>query len=157
MIAIALGGMAAEEMFFGESGTGPGAATSRTPPRLAAHDGRLVRHGRVAGLLRGASHEGPIDGANLVGKVLGDAEGKRARGGHPRPRRRSGCAAVLEENRDVLEALRDALIERDELVGDEHPRRHRSTAIAGARPLTPVRASRSRPGSSRTVQSLETA
>ena len=26
---------------------------------------------------------------------------------------------MLEENRDVVEALRDALIERDELVGDE--------------------------------------
>ena len=27
-------------------------------------------------------------------------------------------AALLEDNRDVVEALRDALIERDELVGD---------------------------------------
>jgi hypothetical protein len=26
---------------------------------------------------------------------------------------------VLEENRDIVEALRDALIERDELVGDQ--------------------------------------
>ena len=65
-----------------------------------------------------AVSQGPFGGANLVGKVLTDGEGQSARRRHP-----GGAAErvreVLEENRDVHAALRDALIARDELVRDE--------------------------------------
>jgi hypothetical protein len=62
--------------------------------------------------------EGPIGSKNLVGKVLGDAEGKE-RVEEILTAQRERVAALLEENRDVVIALRDSLIARDELVGDE--------------------------------------
>ena len=52
MMKIAFGGMTAEELFFGESGTGP----EQRPCARNAHrgaDGRLVRHGRLARVVRG--------------------------------------------------------------------------------------------------------
>ena len=62
--------------------------------------------------------EGPISKTNLVAKVLGDSEGKR-RVEDILDAQKQKVEALLEENRDVVIALRDALIARDELVGDE--------------------------------------
>ena len=62
--------------------------------------------------------EGPIGSKNLVGKVLADAEG-RARVDEIFDDQRSRVAKLLEENRDVVVALRDALIAREELIGEE--------------------------------------
>jgi ATP-dependent Zn protease len=55
---------------------------------------------------------------NLVGKVLADAESKR-RVESILDEQKKRARQILEENRDVLFALRDALLERDELVGEE--------------------------------------
>jgi len=60
---------------------------------------------------------GPINSANLVGKVLGDDAGKR-RVEDILDTQKERVAALLEENADVVMALRDALIARDELVGE---------------------------------------
>ena len=64
-----------------------------------------------------AMNEGPINTRNLVGKVLSDADAKGKvediLGGQ-----RERVKSCLEVNRDVVMALRDALIERDELVGE---------------------------------------
>ncbi len=62
--------------------------------------------------------QGPIGGANLVGKVLADGEG-RQRVDDILEAQRQRTREVLEENRDVHAALRDALIARDELVRDD--------------------------------------
>jgi hypothetical protein len=62
--------------------------------------------------------EGPIGSKNLVGKVLSDADGK-ARVEEILGEQRDKVSKLLEENRDVVIALRDALIARDELVGEE--------------------------------------
>jgi cell division protease FtsH len=62
--------------------------------------------------------EGAISRTNLVAKVLADTEGKQ-RVEDILEAQRVRVREVLEENRDVHAALRDALIERDELVGDE--------------------------------------
>ena len=62
--------------------------------------------------------QGPIGGANLVGKVLADTEG-RQRVDDILEAQRQRTREVLEENRDVHAALRDALIARDELVRDD--------------------------------------
>jgi ATP-dependent Zn protease len=62
--------------------------------------------------------EGPIGSKNLVGKVLADSQG-RERVEEILIAQRERVAALLTENRDVVVALRDALIARDELVGDE--------------------------------------
>jgi len=115
-IAIALGGLVAEKVFFGESGTGP-AADLQHATTLAA---QMVGSFGMAGSLISydAIAEGPIGSKNLVGKVLADAEG-RARVDEIFDDQRSRVAKLLEENRDVVVALRDALIAREELIGEE--------------------------------------
>jgi ATP-dependent Zn protease len=115
-IAIALGGLVAEELFFGESGTGP-ASDLQHATTLAA---QMVGSFGMAGSLISfdAIAEGPIGSKNLVGKVLSDADGK-ARVEEILGEQRDKVSKLLEENRDVVIALRDALIARDELVGEE--------------------------------------
>jgi cell division protease FtsH len=65
-----------------------------------------------------AISQGAISQTNLVAKVLGDGDGKQ-RVEDILEAQRARVREVLEENRDVHAALRDALIERDELVRDE--------------------------------------
>ena len=115
-IAIALGGLAAEEMCFGESGTGPGADLAHATS-LAA---QMVGSFGMAGSL--ISYEAVADGAlsqsNLVGKVLANRETKQ-RVEDILEAQRERVREVLAENRDIHGALRDALMEHDELVRDE--------------------------------------
>ena len=115
-IAIALGGLVAEEMFFGETGTGP-AADLQHATTLAA---QMVGSFGMAGSLISfdAIAEGPIGSKNLVGKVLADPDGK-ARVEEILAEQREKVTKLLEVNRDVVVALRDSLIARDELIGDE--------------------------------------
>jgi ATP-dependent Zn protease len=115
-IAIALGGLVAEEMCLGESGTGP-ASDLALATSLAA---QMVGSFGMAGSLISfdAVAEGAISRTNLVAKVLGDGEGKQ-RVEDILEAQRVRVRAVLEDNRDIHAALRDALIERDELVGAE--------------------------------------
>jgi ATP-dependent Zn protease len=115
-IAIALGGLVSEEVFFGETGTGP-AADLQHATTLAA---QMVGSFGMAGSLVSydAIAEGPIGSKNLVGKVLGDAGG-RERVEEILTAQREKVAALLAEHRDVVVALRDSLIARDELVGEE--------------------------------------
>jgi cell division protease FtsH len=115
-IAIALGGMAAEELVLGESGTGP-ANDLMVATQLAA---QMVGSFGMAGSLISfdAVSHGPIGGANLVAKVLADEHGKQSVEdilGAQKER----VLEVLEENKDVHSALTQALVERDELVRDE--------------------------------------
>ena len=115
-IAIALGGLVAEHVFFGESGTGP-ASDLQQATTLAA---QMVGSFGMAGSLVSfdAIAEGPIGSKNLVGKVLADSQGK-ARVEEILTDQKERVTKLLEENRDVVIGLRDSLIARDELVGDE--------------------------------------
>ncbi|MDQ4005629.1 MAG: AAA family ATPase [Actinomycetota bacterium] len=115
-IAIALGGMAAEEIFLGESGTGPGADLTGATEVAATMVGALGMAGSL--LSFEAISEGPVSSRNLVGKVLADADAKR-RVEEVLDRQKQCSAGILRENRDVVLALRDTLMERDELVGEE--------------------------------------
>jgi hypothetical protein len=65
-----------------------------------------------------AMQQGAVSRQNLVGKVLGDPQAK-AQVEALMHSQKEKVTAVLEANRHIVEALRDALIERDELVGDE--------------------------------------
>ncbi len=115
-IAIALGGLVSEEVFFGESGTGPasdlGGATALAAQMVGSFGmaGSLISFDAIA--------EGPIGSKNLVGRVLADADGK-TRVEEILDAQKARVSELLEENRDVVVALRDALIARDELVGEE--------------------------------------
>jgi ATP-dependent Zn protease len=116
LIAIALGGLAAEELFLGDTTTGPGNDLATATEVAATMVGALGMGGSLVSFE--AVAEGFGQRRNLVGKVLADGQAK-ARVETLLTSQRERVTAVLTENRDVVEALRDALIERDELVGDE--------------------------------------
>ncbi|MDP9242987.1 MAG: AAA family ATPase [Actinomycetota bacterium] len=116
MIAIALGGLVSEELFLGESGTGPANDLSAATDLAAKMVGSYGMAGSLVSF--DAINEGPIGRQNLVGKVLSDSDGKR-RTDDILAAQKVRVASLLDENRDVVSALRDALLERDELVGDE--------------------------------------
>jgi ATP-dependent Zn protease len=115
-VGISLGGLVSEQIFLGETGTGP-ANDLATATDLAAH---MVGAFGMAGSLVSfeAMSEGPLAQSNLVAKVLADHDGKRAVE-DILDTQKERVLALLEENRDVVMALRDALIERDELVGED--------------------------------------
>jgi ATP-dependent Zn protease len=115
-IAIAIGGLAAEELVLGESGTGP-ASDLMVATQLAA---QMVGSFGMAGSLISfdAVSHGPIGGANLVAKVLADDRGKRSVE-DILAAQKERVLEVLAENRDVHSALVQALVDRDELIRDE--------------------------------------
>jgi cell division protease FtsH len=114
-IQIGFGGMTAEELFFGESGTGPGSDLVAAT-RIAA---QMVGAFGMAGSLVSfeAIEPGPVN-QGLVAKVLADDEGRRAVE-RILDQAKVDVRALLDRNRHLVVALRDALLEREELVGDE--------------------------------------
>jgi ATP-dependent Zn protease len=114
-VAIALGGLASEELFLGESGSGPASDLTYATEVASMMVGALGMAGTL--ISYEAMNEGPINTKNLVGKVLSnqDTKGKVEDILEAQKERVKAC---LDANRDVVMALRDALIERDELVGD---------------------------------------
>jgi ATP-dependent Zn protease len=115
-IAISMGGMAAEEIYFGESGTGPSGDLASATQLAATMVGSL---GMGRSLMSfHAVNDGPINATNLVGKVMGDADAKREAEAILTAQKERALE-VIGANRDIVEALRDALVDRDELIGDE--------------------------------------
>jgi ATP-dependent Zn protease len=114
LLQIAMGGMVAEEHWFDEVSTGPSsdlmAATTIGAQMIGAC-------GMGNSLISVAAAVGPL-GGGLVDKVLAD---KAARAELDTLLQRSCDVAmrIVTEHSDVVEALRDALLERDELVGPE--------------------------------------
>lgn len=115
-IKISLGGMAAEELFFGESGTGPAsdlvAATS-----LAAQMVGALGMGSSLISFESASNGGHMT-PNLVAKVLSSDEPRKEVDLLIRTQKAS-VLQLLKDNKDLVIALRDELLEREELLGDE--------------------------------------
>ncbi|HEY3724287.1 MAG TPA: AAA family ATPase [Acidimicrobiia bacterium] len=114
-IQISFGGMTAEELFFGESGTGPGGdLVSATT--LAA---QMVGSYGMAGTLLSfeAIEAGPIN-QGIVAKVLNDDEGRRSVE-RILESAKSDVRNLLDSHRHLVVALRDALLDQEELVGDE--------------------------------------
>jgi cell division protease FtsH len=112
---IAFGGMSAEELFFGESGTGPGGDLAHAT-RIAA---QMVGAFGMAGSLVSfeAVEPGPIS-QGIVGKVLANED---ARGAVERllDQAKADVHSLLDNNRHLVIALRDELLDSEELVGDE--------------------------------------
>jgi cell division protease FtsH len=112
---VALGGMAAEQLFFGESGTGP-ASDLQAATALAAQ--MIGSFGMGSSLVSyDAVTHGPHS-PNIVAKVLNNEDTKREVDGLLR-KMKDQVGYLLETNRDLVEALRDALLEHDEIMGDE--------------------------------------
>ncbi len=116
LIQIALAGQCAEELFFGDVSTGPGGdlvyATSCAAEMVGAHgmDGTLVSYLAVQG--------SALSDTNLVGRVLADDRG-RAQLERLLQEQKEAARAHLAAARHLVEALRDALLEREELIGSE--------------------------------------
>jgi ATP-dependent Zn protease len=116
MVDIALGGMCAEELWFSEAGTGPGsdlAAATRVACEIVGSSGMA---GSLVSLA--AVENTAFNDTNLVGRVLADPV-TRPRVDALLDEAKKRVTADLERNRRVVEALRDALLDRDELIGDE--------------------------------------
>jgi cell division protease FtsH len=114
-IQIAFGGMAAEELFFGEAGTGPSSDLAHAT-KIAC---QMVGSFGMAGSLISyeAVESGPLH-QGIVGKVLANDEGRRAVD-RLLDQARTEVRQLLDEHRHLVVALRDALLEHEELVGDE--------------------------------------
>jgi cell division protease FtsH len=110
LVQIAMGGWVAEELFFGQTSTGPAgdlASATRTAAQMvgaAGMTGSLISfaatpHDLVSAVLSDATARQQLDG------VLDEA--------------RSAVRRLLSKHRHLVEALRDALLERHELIGVE--------------------------------------
>jgi len=116
LIQIALAGQCAEEIFFGDVSTGPGGdllyATNLAAEMIGSSGmvGTLVSYAAV--------QNSAFSDTNIVGRVLGDPDG-RSRVEALLQEQKQLIRARLVENRHLLEALRDALLDRDELIGPE--------------------------------------
>ncbi|NUU19550.1 AAA family ATPase [Cellulomonas humilata] len=110
LVQIAMGGWVAEELFFGQTSTGPAgdlASATRTAAQMvgaAGMTGSLVSFAAT-----------PHD---LVSAVLSDGQA-RAQLEAVLDDARSTVRRLLSRHRHLVEALRDALLERHELIGDE--------------------------------------
>jgi ATP-dependent Zn protease len=115
LIQISLGGMVAEELFFGESGTGPAGDLSSATQIAAEMVGSLGLGGSLVSFR--ALDDGPL-GGNLVAKVLADPHG-RAAVESILSDNKGEVGRLLAQNRHIVEGLRDALLTRHELIGDD--------------------------------------
>ncbi len=113
-IQIAMGGLVAEERFYGAAGTGP-AGDLQAATTAAAHMVGALGMGASLVSFEAAAMAGA---GNLVAKVLAD-EASRAAVEEILESARATAAAIVERDEPVVAALRDALLERDELVGPE--------------------------------------
>src|SRR5438552_2145142 len=114
LIQIAMGGMVAEELFFGEAGTGPSGDLQAATTAAAQMVGSLG----MAGSLISYDAMAVAGAQNVVAKVLSTDSGKDAVDRILNDAK-SAVGAMLDTHRHVVAALRDALLERDELLGDD--------------------------------------
>jgi ATP-dependent Zn protease len=112
LVQISLGGLVAEQVFFGERSSGA-ASDLKYATTLAAQ--MIGSFGMGDTLL---SYEAVQANTNIVGKVM-SSEDSRDEANALLQDARGEVNSLIEANRHVVEALRDALLERDELVGDE--------------------------------------
>jgi ATP-dependent Zn protease len=116
LIQIAFGGQCAEEIFFGDVSTGPGGdllfATDAAAEMVGAHgmDSYLISFMAV--------QNSAFSDTNIVGRVLADEQG-RAAVQALLERQKAKAKELLLANTHLVEALRDALLEREELIGSE--------------------------------------
>ena len=116
LIQIALAGMGAEELWFGDVSTGPGGDLLYATNVAAQMVGAVGMGGTLISFA--AIQNSGFNDTNIVGRVLGDDDG-RARVDQLLHEQKAAVLELLDRNRHLVEALRDALLERDELIGHE--------------------------------------
>ena len=101
LVRIAFGGMVAEELFFGDTSTGVAGDLEQATKFVAA----MVGQCGMAGTLRYYDAQEDKEGRAVMEEILRTAK--------------DDVTQMLSEHRHVVEALRDALLERNELVAEE--------------------------------------
>jgi len=114
MIRIAMGGLVAEEIFFSDTTSGV-AGDLQAATEMAAQ--MVGSFGMGSSLVSLEAARGPA-GGNIVAKVLSD-DSSRASLEDLLEEARGDVRSILSEHRYLVEALRDALVEREELIGVE--------------------------------------
>lgn len=114
-IQISLGGMVAEEELIGESGTGPSADLKIATATACMMVGAYGMGDSLTSFL--AVPDTPFD-ASLVGRVL-DNPGAKAEVEAILQSAKDETTKLIQEHSYMVEALRDALLEREELIGGE--------------------------------------
>jgi ATP-dependent Zn protease len=116
LIKVALAGMASEHIYFGEHGTGPSSDLSAATALVAQMVGS---YGMGSSLI---SYEAVDNGAhsapNIVAKVLSN-DSAREEAEEILKLHKDQVTDLLNKNKHLVEALRDALLDREELIGDE--------------------------------------
>jgi ATP-dependent Zn protease len=116
LIQIALGGQCAEEIFFGDVSTGPGGDLLYATNVAAEMVGSC---GMVDSLISFAAvQNSALNDSNMVGRVLADPAGRSAVE-ELLQEQKVIVKGLLENNAHLIEALRDSLLEREELIGRE--------------------------------------
>ena len=130
LVQIAMGGWVAEELFFGQTTTGPAsdlAAATRTAAQMVG----------AAGMTGSLVSFMAVD-RDLVSAVLADSASREQLEG-VLDDARSTVRRLLSRNRHLVEALRDALLERHELIGPEITdvleRAHTQAEVRASRPV----------------------
>ena len=115
LMAIAMGGMVAEELAFGGASTGPAGDLSYATTLAAQMVGSFGMGGTLVSF--DAVEAGPL-AAGIVAKVLGNDDARK-RVEVLLLEAKETARRLLAEHRHLIEALVAALLERNELVGDE--------------------------------------
>jgi cell division protease FtsH len=110
LVQIALGGWCAEELFFGETTTGPASDLATATAIAAQMVGAAGMTGSLVSFAAGRK--------DLVESVLSDRKAREHLDGVLNESV-DVVRRLLADNRDLVEALRDALVERHELIGPE--------------------------------------
>ena len=134
MVQIAFGGQVAEELFFGDVSTGPSGDLTFATTTAVQMIG-VAGMGTSLVSLAGAGG-GPL-GGGLVSQVLGDPSA-RAEVEALLHEQKALVRDLLRDHRYLVEALRDALLERQELIGHEITDVLEAAATAGPSPLGEV-------------------
>jgi ATP-dependent Zn protease len=110
LIQISFGGMVAEEIFFGETSSGV-AGDLQAATNAACY---MVGNLGMGSTLASAA----VVGGSVAARVMASDEGRQEVEELLR-RAKTDASDMLKETSHIVEALRDALLERNELVGDE--------------------------------------
>jgi ATP-dependent Zn protease len=135
LIQIAMGGQVAEELFFGDVSTGPGGDLLYATNVAAEMIGTCGMSETLVSYA--AIQNSAFSDTNIVGRVLADAEG-RTRVEEMLQRQKVFVRGLLESNQHLVAAMRDALLERHELVGTEITDVFEAASAAAAGPAGEV-------------------
>ena len=116
LVQIAFGGQVSEELFFGDVSTGPGGDLHYATNVAAQMVGAAGMRETLVSFA--AIETSGLSGANLVARVLGDGDGRRMVE-ELLQEQKEVVRDLLGRHRHLVEALRDALLERHELIGRE--------------------------------------